>query len=605
MAAFTHHHAHGRLRPRYLLPLALTLAYAGVELAGGLWSGSLALLGDAGHMFSDAVALGVAAVAASELAAQQAPKRPKTKGKPRYQVHPAVGVARLGNSPDEYYLEPEEIGALYPGDRPGSPVTIAAAPLDPEQLERAFAFTEVVDPEGGSNAWAVAGELSATGAPLLANDPHLGLSAPNNWYLVRIETPELTLAGATAPGVPHLILGQNGHVAWGMTTPHSDTSDLFVERVDPQDADRYVTPDGSAPFDIRQETIRVRWGRDRRIAVRETRYGPIISDAPLLRAPRDRRLALYWLGHRTSDETSAMLALNRARSWDDFMTALDGMAIPALNMIYADTEGRVGQALAAWLPRRPPQLPPGFIADMADIRHWDELVTARDLPHSLDPPQGFVASANDRPPPAEVLIGHFFSPDNRIARLREVLEAARSVSVADLARLQQDVRLPAALELRAEPDGTGWRLTGTKKWISNAPCADFYSVFARTGQGEGARGVTAFLVPAIAAVSAVGVYAVHSTTFDLLLMVGLGVFGYILRKMHFPMSPLILGFVLGEMLEQNLRRALSISNGEFGILWSSSIAQTLLVLAVAVLALPPLLRLMRKRSHPAAEAKAE
>lgn len=88
-------------------------------------------------------------------------------------------------------------------------------------------------------------------------------------------------------------------------------------------------------------------------------------------------------------------------------------------------------------------------------------------------------------------------------------------------------------------------------------------------------------------------------------MVGLGVFGYILRKMHFPMSPLILGFVLGEMLEQNLRRALSISNGEFGILWSSSIAQTLLVLAVAVLALPPLLRLMRKRRQPAAEAKAE
>ncbi|BEL71643.1 MULTISPECIES: tripartite tricarboxylate transporter permease [Serratia] len=114
-----------------------------------------------------------------------------------------------------------------------------------------------------------------------------------------------------------------------------------------------------------------------------------------------------------------------------------------------------------------------------------------------------------------------------------------------------------------------------------------------------------FLVPAIAAVSAVGVYAVHSTTFDLLLMVGLGVFGYILRKMHFPMSPLILGFVLGEMLEQNLRRALSISNGEFGILWSSSIAQTLLVLAVAVLALPPLLRLMRKRRQSAIEAKAE
>ncbi|WP_340621152.1 tripartite tricarboxylate transporter permease [Xenorhabdus siamensis] len=104
-----------------------------------------------------------------------------------------------------------------------------------------------------------------------------------------------------------------------------------------------------------------------------------------------------------------------------------------------------------------------------------------------------------------------------------------------------------------------------------------------------------FLVPAIATVSAVGVYAVHSTTFDLMLMVGLGVFGYILRKMHFPMSPLILGFVLGEMLEQNLRRALSISNGNFDILWSSTIAQSLLGLAVLVIIVPPILRIVHKK----------
>ncbi|WBA58598.1 tripartite tricarboxylate transporter permease [Providencia stuartii] len=104
-----------------------------------------------------------------------------------------------------------------------------------------------------------------------------------------------------------------------------------------------------------------------------------------------------------------------------------------------------------------------------------------------------------------------------------------------------------------------------------------------------------FLVPAIATVSAVGVYAVHSTTFDLLLMMGLGVFGYILRKMNFPLSPLILGFVLGEMLEQSLRRSLSISNGEFNILWNSPISQCLLVMAVLVLVLPPIVKLIRKK----------
>ncbi|MEQ5125893.1 tripartite tricarboxylate transporter permease [Providencia alcalifaciens] len=111
-----------------------------------------------------------------------------------------------------------------------------------------------------------------------------------------------------------------------------------------------------------------------------------------------------------------------------------------------------------------------------------------------------------------------------------------------------------------------------------------------------------FLVPAIACVSAVGVYAVHSTTFDLLLMMGLGVFGYILRKMNFPLSPLILGFVLGEMLEQNLRRSLSISNGDFNILWNSTISKSLLILAVLVLVLPPIVKLIRKRRHQTAKA---
>ena len=111
-----------------------------------------------------------------------------------------------------------------------------------------------------------------------------------------------------------------------------------------------------------------------------------------------------------------------------------------------------------------------------------------------------------------------------------------------------------------------------------------------------------FLVPAIACVSAVGVYAVHSTTFDLLLMMGLGVFGYILRKMNFPLSPLILGFVLGEMLEQNLRRSLSISNGDFNILWSSTISKSLLILAILVLVLPPIIKLIRKRRHHTAQA---
>jgi penicillin G amidase len=315
----------------------------------------------------------------------------------------------------------------------------------------------------GSNSVAVAAAKSATGSAIIANDPHLSVVMPNLWLIAGIKSPSYHAVGLMVPAVPVIAEGRNPWIAWGGTNMHAVSSELFD-----------VTELPETEIERREETISVRWGRDRRIAIDETPYGPIISDAPLLRTPRDQRLALYWLGHRTSDETSAMLALNRARSWDEFMTALEGLAIPALNMIYADTHGRIGQALAAWLPKRPPQLPPDFIAEMADIRHWQELVTARDLPHSLDPPQGFVASANDRPPPAEVLIGHFFSPDNRIDRLREVLQGAEGVTVEDMARLQQDVRLPAALELRdllvalaeASTDGTTASplLAALKEW---------------------------------------------------------------------------------------------------------------------------------------------
>ncbi|MEN8197837.1 MAG: penicillin acylase family protein, partial [Pseudomonadota bacterium] len=134
-------------------------------------------------------------------------------------------------------MEPERVAELWPGDPPDAPVTLDAArrtaQLDIEGL--LAAVPPELQSHSASNAWVLAGERSATGAPILANDPHLGFTAPNTWYLARIETPELTVIGATAPGVPFAILGHNGHVAWGMTSTGGDTQDLFVETVDPKD----------------------------------------------------------------------------------------------------------------------------------------------------------------------------------------------------------------------------------------------------------------------------------------------------------------------------------------------------------------------------------
>ncbi len=131
-------------------------------------------------------------------------------------------------------------------------------------------------PETASNEWAVDGRHTATGAPLLAGDPHLAFGFPAIWYLARIETPDGVLAGATAPGVPFLVLGHNGHIAWTFTTTGADVQDVFIET--PAGDSEYQTPDGPRPFTVREERIKVRGEPDQILTVRETRHGPVISD---------------------------------------------------------------------------------------------------------------------------------------------------------------------------------------------------------------------------------------------------------------------------------------------------------------------------------------
>src|SRR5439155_12786250 len=134
-------------------------------------------------------------------------------------------------------------------------------------------------PTYASNNWVVDGAHSESGKPLLANDPHLGFSAPGAWYLARLRTPEREVAGATAAGVPLIVIGHNDKIAWGFTTTTADIEDLFIEKLDPADPSRYLTPEGSAAFATREETIAVRGAAPVTIMVRSTRHGRRPSDA--------------------------------------------------------------------------------------------------------------------------------------------------------------------------------------------------------------------------------------------------------------------------------------------------------------------------------------
>jgi len=286
----------------------------------------------------------------------------------------------------------------------------------------------------GSNSAAVAGSHSASGGAMIASDPHLGITLPNLWLIAGWRSPSYHAVGLMIPGVPVLALGRNRQIAWGGTSLHAASSDLFA--LDAEDGASIVE---------RRQRIKVRWWRDREIVVRHSRHGPIISDAPLLLGRRPREtLALRWIGHRPSDEMSAMLGVARATRWEEFLAALEGFAVPAQNMIYADAAGRVGQAMAAQLPRRPLAPPHEMVADRSAVVHWDTLVGAGALPRWDEPQQAFVASANNRPTAGEVAVGHFFSPDDRVRRLRRLLGTAEKKGLPDLVRMQQDVTMERA-----------------------------------------------------------------------------------------------------------------------------------------------------------------
>jgi penicillin amidase len=284
----------------------------------------------------------------------------------------------------------------------------------------------------GSNAASVAGWRSASGAGLLAADPHLSIALPNVWLACAFRSPSYNVAGLMPAGFPIVAIGRNASMAWAGTSLHAAASDLFDAR--------------DLPMQERRTTVRVRGGADRELVLRETSLGPVVSDGFLLRFPRP--LALRWVGHTPSDEMGAMLGVMRARTPEAFRAALAPFAIPGQKMIFATRDGHVGHLLAARVPRRPPTPPADVIAPAEAAVAWEQLVGTPDLPQWADPPSGVVASANDRPPDGAVPVGFFFSPPDRANRLRELLGRADRVDLDALAATQRDVVVRGVLAVR-------------------------------------------------------------------------------------------------------------------------------------------------------------
>ena len=290
-------------------------------------------------------------------------------------------------------------------------------------------------PDTASNEWAVDGQHSVSGAPLLAGDPHLGYSSPGIWYLARIETPGQVLAGATAPGVPFLVIGRNSRIAWTFTTTGADTQDSFAETLLPDG--RYQTPDGPQPFLTREERIHVLWHPDVVLTVRATRHGPVMSD---LTDPAGPVYAVSLASLQPGEQAAAgLLALNQAGSVTEAGAAAALITAPVQNLLVADAQG-IGQFTTGRVPVR--RAGDGeWPQQGADGAHdWIGWASGAALPHVVNPPSGRIVNANERvaPPDFPVFMGRDSFGDWRARRIRGLLGDGK-LSQADFAAMQVDV----------------------------------------------------------------------------------------------------------------------------------------------------------------------
>lgn len=296
----------------------------------------------------------------------------------------------------------------------------------------------------GSNAAAVSGARTASGHAIVGGDPHLGLGLPNPWLVACLNGGGISALGLMLPGVPFVALGRNRDIAWGGTSLHAASSE-FV--------DLGGLPDGSIA--TRLETIRVRGGRSRRVPVRTSPHGPVVSDGVLF-GPRRRPTALKWMGHAPSDELTAMLGLLVARDREDFRASLAGFGVPGQTMVYAGPDG-IGRQVAAHLPLRPAGLPDDLVLPPDPVeRAWSARADGNALFGEWDPPSGVIASANERlvgQDGRETPLGVFFAPSSRVERLRALLgpnqaDPGRKLDADDIERVFQDNAQPGALAIR-------------------------------------------------------------------------------------------------------------------------------------------------------------
>ncbi|MFP4004069.1 MAG: penicillin acylase family protein, partial [Alphaproteobacteria bacterium] len=290
----------------------------------------------------------------------------------------------------------------YPDDAPVALPNLAGLYED-SPVKR---FAELLPAEWtwtASNNWVVSGERTESGKPLLANDPHLGLTVPSVWYLAHLSVGERNVIGGTMPGMAGVLVGRTNRIAWGVTNTGGDVQDLYLEKLNPDNPDEYLTPDGYKPFEKRAEKFKVRFARDVVHTYDISRHGPVMpEDWPGFEETvgEEHALALSWTALMEDDLTAhSMYAIWEADDWPSFRDSLRHYSIPMQNFVYADVDGDIAFIAPARVPVRKPEndikglLPsPGWEAKY----DWAGFIPFDELPQTVNPERGFVVTANHK-----------------------------------------------------------------------------------------------------------------------------------------------------------------------------------------------------------------
>ncbi len=341
-------------------------------------------------------------------------------------------------------LTPQQVDELYPPYPSDHPIIVnqigsgPSANVTPEQAtmnlpssvlsalqQNASLLDTALGPHGdgiGSNSWVISGKLTATGQPLLANDPHLGIQMPSIWYQIdmhcmpKSDQCPYEVAGFSFAGVPGVIIGHNDNIAWGFTNTGPDVMDLFIEKVNPDNPNQYEYNGQWLNFDTRTETINVSGGSPVTITVRSTKHGPVISDTygPLedvnknnapdfipfkdksgVPLPSNYVIALAWTALKPSSPFEAIWGFNKAQNWDQFRAAAQSFHVPAQNLVYADTQGNIGYQMPGDIPIRKSgdgRFPvPGWTGQY----DWTGFIPFDQLPYTFNPSDGYIVTANN------------------------------------------------------------------------------------------------------------------------------------------------------------------------------------------------------------------